>query len=182
MGVSKVSDLSLLLTLAAKGEIERSKNFFFTSCLVFDTHAYVQPDIGKIHMASFITAIIKNVHLVDPNNYRPMAHTATVCKPMESVNKDQMIHFLSKRGYINSNSQHAFIKHHSTASNLLECIRDGTIGLTHCKQTDFMYIDFAEAFDSIVTSKLLLRLELYGISGQLLKLWQAELKFIANYC
>jgi hypothetical protein len=32
-----------------------------------------------------------------------------------------------------------------------------------------MYIDFAKAFDSIVLSKLLLKLELYGISGSLLK-------------
>jgi hypothetical protein len=63
----------------------------------------------------------------------------------------------------------AFIKHHSAATNLLECIRDWSIGLDCRWQTDVVYIYFTKAFDSIVLSKLLLKLELYGISSLLLK-------------
>jgi hypothetical protein len=33
----------------------------------------------------------------------------------------------------------------------------------------YIYIDFTKAFDSIVLSKLLLKLELYGINGLFLK-------------
>ena len=87
---------------------------------------------------------------------------------MESVIKDQMVHFLTEKGLISKN-KHVFIKHHSTASNLLECVRDWTIEFTHSKQTDVIYTDFAKAFDSIVTSKLLYKLELCGISGKLLE-------------
>jgi hypothetical protein len=79
-----------------------------------------------------------------------------------------MVQFLADKGHI-TKRQHAFIKHHSTASNLLECIRDWSVGLNYGQQTDIVYVDFAKAFDSIVPSKLLLKLELYGVSGQLLK-------------
>jgi hypothetical protein len=44
-----------------------------------------------------------------------------------------------------------------------------SVGLNYGQQTDIVYVDFAKAFDSIVPSKLLLKLELYGVSGQLLK-------------
>jgi hypothetical protein len=81
--------------------------------------------------------------------YRPIALTATMCKLMESVIKDQMASFLLDNGLI-SNHQHAFVKHHSTATNLLECIRDWSIGLNCHWQTDVIYIDFTKAFDSIV--------------------------------
>jgi hypothetical protein len=118
-------------------------------------------------LISFVTPIFKKGNPADANNYRPIALTATMCKLMESVIKEQMVQFLVDKGRINKR-QHAFIKHHSTASNLLECVRDWSIGLNYSKQTDVIYIDFAKAFDSIVPSKLLLKLEMYGISGRLL--------------
>jgi hypothetical protein len=86
---------------------------------------------------------------------------------MESVIKERMVQFLADKGRINKR-QHAFIKLHSTASNFLECVRDWSIGLNLSKQTNAICIDFAKAFDSIVPSKLLLKLEIYGICGQLL--------------
>jgi hypothetical protein len=60
-------------------------------------------------------------------------------------------------------------KNHSTASNLLECLQDWSVGLNSHSQTDIVYIDFAKAFDSIVLSKLLYKLEFFGITGQLLE-------------
>jgi hypothetical protein len=67
-----------------------------------------------------------------------------------------MAQFLLDKGLI-SKHQHAFVKYHSTATNLLECIRDWSIGLNCQWQTDVVYIDFTKAFDSIVLSKLLLK-------------------------
>jgi hypothetical protein len=87
---------------------------------------------------------------------------------MESIIKDQIVQFLVSKGIINKN-QHAFIKHHSTASNLMECIHDWQVGLNSHQQTDVVYIDFSKAFDSIVHSKLLFKLSLHGIDGPLLK-------------
>jgi hypothetical protein len=78
------------------------------------------------------------------------------------------VSFLVEKGLI-SKHQHAFIKNHSTATNLLECLQDWSVGLNSRTQTDIIYIDFAKAFDSIVTSKLIYKLEFYGITGKLLK-------------
>jgi ribonucleases P/MRP protein subunit RPP40 len=77
------------------------------------------------------------------------------------------VQFLADKGLI-SKCQHAFIKHHSTDSNLLASLRDWSIGLNSHLHNDIVYIDISKAFDSIVPSKLLFKLELYSITGQLL--------------
>jgi hypothetical protein len=82
---------------------------------------------------------------------------------MEVLIKDQIIQFLINKGLL-SESQHAFIKNHSTATNLLESLHDWSNDLNSHLTTDIVYIDFSKAFDSIVLSKLLFKLELYGIS------------------
>jgi len=43
----------------------------------------------------------------DPDNYRPIALTATMCKLMENLIKDQLLGFLLRKGIINRN-QHGF--------------------------------------------------------------------------
>jgi len=43
---------------------------------------------------------------------------------MESFIKDQLVTYLHSKGLISKN-QHAFIKKHSTVTNLLECTHDG---------------------------------------------------------
>jgi ribonuclease P/MRP protein subunit RPP40 len=70
-----------------------------------------------------------------------------------------------------------FIKNHYTATNLLESLHDWSICLNSHLLTDIVYIDFSKAFDSIVLSKLLFKLELYGIWGHLLK-WVGS--FLSN--
>jgi hypothetical protein len=76
------------------------------------------------------------------------------------VTEEQMMQFLVEKGHINKR-QHAFIKHHFTASNLLECVGDWSIDLNFSKQTAVFYIDFAKA----VPSKPLLKPETYGFSS-----------------
>jgi ribonuclease P/MRP protein subunit RPP40 len=52
-------------------------------------------------------------------------------------------------------------------------------------QTDVIYIDFSKAIDSIVTSKLLVKLEMYGITGQLLAwtfLTNRTQRVVVDYC
>jgi hypothetical protein len=87
---------------------------------------------------------------------------------MESLIKDQIVDFLVGKKLITKN-QHAFIKQHSTSTNLLQSTHDWLVSLNSRLCTDVVYIDFSKAFDSIVISKLLYKLEYYGISGLLLK-------------
>ena len=86
---------------------------------------------------------------------------------MESIIKDQLVSYLLRKNYI-SKKQHAFLRRHSTATNLLECTHDWVISLSKNMCVDVVYIDFSRAFDSIVFSKLLSKLSSYGIDGKLL--------------
>ena len=118
-------------------------------------------------LRAYITPIFKKGSSTDPNNYRPIALTSTICKLMESIIKNQILSYLLTKGLI-SKKQHAFIANHSTATNLLECTQDWFVSLNSSRDTDVIYIDFSRAFDSIVISKLLFKLEQYGICGKLL--------------
>lgn len=69
--------------------------------------------------------------------------------------------------------QHGFIRHRSTATNLLESLHDWTINLQARKATDVIYFDFKKAFDSVSHHKLLIKLQAYGISDNLLA-WIAD--------
>ena len=66
---------------------------------------------------------------------------------------------------------------HSTSSNLLESTRDWSIALNSKKTVDIAYIDYRLAFDSVVHSKLLAKLQSFGIADNLLA-WLAA--FLSN--
>ena len=121
----------------------------------------------SIWLKAFITPIFKKGNKLDPCNYRPIALTCVMCKLMESVVKDQLLSYLLCHKLI-SKHQHAFILHHSTTTNLLECTLDWSVSLNNKHCVDVIYIDFQRAFDSIVHSKLILKLQSFGISGKLL--------------
>jgi Reverse transcriptase (RNA-dependent DNA polymerase) len=90
-----------------------------------------------------------------------------MCKPMESIIKDQFLEFLISKKII-TEYQHAFIKQHY-ADQRVQCMQDWLLSLnSHCS-TDVVNTDFSSAFDSVVLSKLMFKLERYGVSGLLLK-------------
>lgn len=99
-----------------------------------------------------------------------------MCKLMESVIKDAMLAYLLEHGLINK-QQHGFISKRSTCSQLLECINDWSVSLSHKQSIDVAYIDFKRAFDSVVHSKLYLKLKSLGINGNLLH-WICD--FLSN--
>jgi hypothetical protein len=131
-------------------------------------------------LRAYITPLFKKGVATDPNNYRPIALTATMSKTMETIVKDQLLNYIVSKGLI-SKQQHAFIKAHSTSSNLLECTHDWFVSLNAKCVTDVVYIDFSHAFDSIVFDKLTYKLELYGVSGKLL-LWIAAFLHNRSQC
>jgi len=128
-------------------------------------HGFLPPD----WLRAYITPIFKkNGDSTDPNNYRPIALTCTMCKIMESVIKEQLLNYLLSRQLI-SRKQHAFIAKHSTATNLLECTHDWVVSISKHLSTDIVYVDFSRAFDSIVFSKALTKIAALGIDGKLLQ-------------
>jgi len=126
-------------------------------------HGFLPPD----WLIAYVTPVYKKGDTTDPNNYRPIALTCTLCKIMETVIKDQLLQYLLQKQLI-SKKQHAFIKMHSTSTNLLECTHDWFVSISKHMCVDVVYIDFSRAFDSIVHSKLLCKLSTYGVEGKLL--------------
>lgn len=132
------------------------------------TLSYEFSYLPPVWLTALITPLFKKGKHTDPSNYRPIALTSTLSKVMETIIKDQTLSYLLCNNFI-TKDQHGFIKKHSTVTNLLECTNDWLLSLNSSKSTDVVYIDFSKAFDSIVFSKLLHKLQWYGITGNLLR-------------
>ena len=87
---------------------------------------------------------------------------------MESVVHEQIISYLCEHNLI-SKEQHGFLKNKSTGTNLLSCLQDWQLSIKHRKIIDIVYLDFKKAFDSLVHSKILVKLSCYGIGHELLE-------------
>lgn len=123
--------------------------------------------LPKIWLEAIVIPIHKkgNPHSVE--NYRPISLCSVICKVMETIVNDTLTHFLTENKLIDKN-QYGFMKNKSCASQLLHCKNIWTKNLDDRKPIDIIYIDFCKAFDSVVHSKLLLKLKHLGISKTLL--------------
>jgi len=65
--------------------------------------------------------------------------------------------------------QHGFISKHSTITNLLKCTHDCPLAFHGKLLVDVIYTSFRKAFDSVVYSKLVHKLQTFGINGLLIK-------------
>ena len=103
----------------------------------------------------------------DPSNYRPVSLTAIPCKVLESLIRDQLLTHLTEQGLL-SEHQHGFRPRRSCSSQLLEVLESWTRELEDSSPIDVVYLDFRKAFDSVPHSRLLAKLQSYGVSGKLL--------------
>ena len=111
----------------------------------------------------------KKGSITDPVNYRPISLTSSACKVLEAIVKDRILEHLNANNLL-SPQQFGFLTKRSTCTQLLECTRDWNKSVASKTQTDIIYLDFAKAFDSVTFSKLIIKLEYYGITGLTL-LW-----------
>lgn len=112
--------------------------------------------------------------------YRPVSLTAAIYKLMESVINDQLTQYLVSKGIVNKHRR-VLMKNHTTTTKLLNCINDWIVGLC-LGRTDVIYIDSSKASDSIVTSKLLLKLESYDIARLLLNWIRTQCAVVDQCC
>ena len=104
-------------------------------------------------------------HCVD--NYRPVSLCCVSCKLMESIINAALNTHLDTHNIIKRH-QYGFRKNTSCTLQLLNCMNQWTKMIDAKTTLDVVYIDFQKAFDSVVHSKLIVKLEGYGISGFLL--------------
>ena len=113
-----------------------------------------------------VTATFKKGNKSDPPNYRPVSLTCICCKIMEHI----LLSHLSKRLSLNNIStgeQLGFREKYSCETQLISAIHDWVKGINFRSQTDVILLDFAKAFDSVLHERLLVKLDFYGIRGQM---------------
>jgi len=122
----------------------------------------------NIWKVASITPVFKKGSSSDPTSYRPISLACVACKLLESGIKVNLLSHLLQNNVI-SRYQHGFLSRKSTTTQMLECYSDWRIALNgHC-QMDIMYlVDYFKTFDSVIHSKLVAKLECYGVDGMLL--------------
>ena len=113
-----------------------------------------------------VVPIFKKGDRHQPSNYRPVSLTSVVCKVLEHiVHSSIMSHF--DRWNILSDSQHGFRKRRSCETQLIETINDIAKHLSDGSQVDVILLDFEKAFDKVPHSRLLNKLDFYGVRGNI---------------
>jgi hypothetical protein len=113
-----------------------------------------------------VTAIFKQGQRNNPSNYRPVSLTCQVCKILESIMKDRVQQHLDRCNLI-KDSQHGFRKQRSCLTNLLEFLQFTRNSVDSAEAVDVIYLDFQEAFDKIPHKRLMMKIEAYGVNGNI---------------
>ena len=98
-------------------------------------------------------------------NYRPVSLTSVICKLLETIIRDHMMHFLLKHRLINQ-SQHGFLKARSCLTNLLCFFEEITKWVDEGSPVDIIYLDFQKAFDP--HQRLILKLKSHGMGNSII--------------
>jgi ribonuclease P/MRP protein subunit RPP40 len=93
--------------------------------------------------------------------------TAVACKVMESIVGDHTVDHM-KQNKLFSNSQHSFIGGRSCMSQLISVLEEWTQTLDEGGKIDAIYMDFMKAFDTVPHRRLLVKMQSYGIHGEVL--------------
>jgi hypothetical protein len=113
-----------------------------------------------------VVLIFKKGAKAEACNYRPISLTCVCCRVMESIIKEDIVGHLDRNKII-KNSQHGFKAGRSCTTNLLEFFEPVTKAVDQGKPVDIVYLDFATAFDKVPHGRLLNKLAVAGISGNL---------------
>ena len=111
-----------------------------------------------------ISPIFKKGKKSVPGNYRPVSLTSIICKVIESLFQDHVVHHITSKQLLTDN-QHGFIHGHSCATNILAVFDAWTEATDMGLAVDAIYLDFAKAFDMVPHQRLITKLESYGVRG-----------------
>lgn len=145
----------------AANELAIALNIIFSTSLQTKT-------VPKAWKIGHIRAIHKKGSKKCCGNYRPISLTSIVCKVMEGIIRDAIMDYMKKHSYF-SKKQFGFLPSRSTVLQLLKLIDEWTEALDNGKNIESIYMDIQKAFDTVPHKRLIHKLTMYGLKGNLLK-------------
>jgi hypothetical protein len=115
-----------------------------------------------------VTPIFKKGAGTQVGNYRPVSLTSVVCKVMEKIIRKAILDHLTNKGIL-SEYQHGFGNGRSFSTQLLHVVDRVSEILDRGVAVDAVYLYFAKAFNKVPHERLLLKLEMYGVKGKILR-------------
>ena len=112
-----------------------------------------------------VVPIFKKGQKYDKANYRPISLTCIASKLMEHIITSSIMSHAENHNILYS-KQHGFRDKRSCETQLLEFIDDVARNMQAGLQTDVCILDFSKAFDKVEHSRLIKKLEWYGIRGK----------------
>ena len=125
-----------------------------------------QGELPAMWKTAEVVPIFKKGKKSDPNNYRPVSLTSSVCKLVETVIRDAIFKHLESNELL-TDAQYGFRKGRSCCTQLLDAMKDWVNAIDEGYPTDIIYLDYRKAFDSVPHERLLNKLEAYGIKGEI---------------
>ena len=135
--------------------------------LSLDTTTF--PEVWK---EARVVSIFKDGDRNNISKYRPISILPNFSKMFEYILHRRLS--MSLRSQI-SEHQHGFIPGRSTLTNLAQFSEFLSQSLDLRNQVDVVYLDLSKAFDKVLHTRLLSKLECFGISTPLLKLFSSYL-------
>ena len=128
---------------------------------------------NEMKIAKVIPIFKKKGAITDCGNYRPISLLPTISKILEKIMDEQIRYFMSDHRHWSPN-QFGFRKFHETSHAIIQALNYITKAKHKGEECLAVFMDLKKAFDTVNHSRLLLKLQKYGIDPTLLKSYLSE--------
>ncbi|MCS5551394.1 MAG: reverse transcriptase family protein, partial [Gammaproteobacteria bacterium] len=122
-------------------------------------------NLGKVPkewLNAHIVPVFKKGDKNTASNYHPVSLTSILCKTLEHIVNSNIMKHLDKSKIL-TDAQHGFRARRSCETQLVQTLDSIIKSIANNKQVDIVLLDFSKAFDKVPHTRLLHKLEHYGI-------------------